>query len=251
MIITGNLSSPRSVRNEFNKTVAIGYFGTYPSLSWEHARYCKRRHKMTTTKNESSRRNKLLVPVVALVLCAAAMIGVGYAALMSDVTNSGNVINTDGYTVKFDGTAASTAGGFGSMQIDYGSHTNLGVTTYYFDAITGKTMGASNLVIDASNTSVTNVTIGYVVTYSTDNGTTYTTTAPYGITTSLAITPTTGTTVTTSPITSGTTAATITPGAATNTFGLALTGTISATTGMTTVPADFLYQIVVTVTPVS
>lgn len=213
---------------------------------------------MTTTKNESSRRNKLLVPVVALVLCAAAMIGVGYAALMSDVTNSGNVMNTDGYTVTFaDATSGDPliAAGFGTMQIDYGSHTNTSVnpntTTYYFNAITDKAMGASKLVINASNTSVTNVTIGYVVTYSTDNGTTYTTTAPYGITTSLAITPTTGTTVTTSPITSGTTAATITPGAATNTFGLALTGTISATTGMTTAPADFLYQIVVTVTPVS
>lgn len=204
-------------------------------------------------KESGSRHKKLLVPMVALLLCAAAMVGVGYAALMSDVTNTGNEMDTDGYTVKFSGTAATAAGRFGSMQIDYGSHTNLGVTTYYFASITDKPMGASNLVIDASNTSVTNVKISYAVTYSTNNGTSYDAAAPYGITTSLAITgTTTGTTTTTvtdSPITTGAANAVIIAGATDNTFTLALTGSISATTGMASAPADFLYQIVVTVTP--
>ncbi|MDY0252666.1 MAG: hypothetical protein RBQ96_06185 [Candidatus Methanomethylophilaceae archaeon] len=51
----------------------------------------KEETKTTTYKNERNRK-KLLVPVVALVVCAAAMIGLGYAALVSDVTNTDNVI---------------------------------------------------------------------------------------------------------------------------------------------------------------
>ena len=54
---------------------------------------------MTTYKSERGHK-KLLVPVVALLLCAAAMVGLGYAALNSDVTNTNNIITTDGLTAK-------------------------------------------------------------------------------------------------------------------------------------------------------
>ncbi|MFA7037211.1 MAG: hypothetical protein WC183_12935, partial [Methanosarcina sp.] len=62
---------------------------------------------MTAYRNERNRK-KLLIPVVALVLCAAAMIGLGYAALTSTVTNQANVVAGDGLSadlVDSDGNA--------------------------------------------------------------------------------------------------------------------------------------------------
>ena len=37
---------------------------------------------------------RLLVPIIALLLCATALAGVGYAALTSSVSNSGNEVGS-------------------------------------------------------------------------------------------------------------------------------------------------------------
>ena len=73
-------------------------------------------------KESGSRHKKLLVPLVALLLCAAAMVGVGYAALMSDVTNTGNTIDSDGLTLNItDGV--SEASGILDATVSYQSTT--------------------------------------------------------------------------------------------------------------------------------
>lgn len=50
---------------------------------------------MTEYKNERNHK-KLLVPIIALILCATAMVGLVYAAQTSSVTNQANVVSSDG-----------------------------------------------------------------------------------------------------------------------------------------------------------
>lgn len=88
---------------------------------------------MTNTYKEEkgNKHKKLLVPLVALLLCAAAMIGVGYAALASDVTNTGNTIEMEGITLELkNGADVQTAGAFNnSTAIKFESHTLNGTRT--------------------------------------------------------------------------------------------------------------------------
>lgn len=61
---------------------------------------------MTNYKSNGSVGKKLLVPAVALLLCAFALVGAGYAAYQSSVGSGGNEVATDGIVVSFtkDGT---------------------------------------------------------------------------------------------------------------------------------------------------
>ena len=85
-------------------------------------------------KESGSRHKKLLVPLVALLLCAAAMVGVGYAALMSDVTNTGNVITSDGITLTItDGT--DQASGKFDATFGFQSFTTDGFRVFHVDGV--------------------------------------------------------------------------------------------------------------------
>jgi len=142
---------------------------------------------MTAYRNERNRK-KLLIPVVALVLCAAAMIGLGYAALTSTVTNQANVVAGDGLSadlVDSDGNAL-TGHDFANDEdvIHYGTSTIDGVTTYYVSADSEIKLGGAVLEVEALTTSgvanVTQVNVWYEITWSSGS-------APYGMTTSLNI----------------------------------------------------------------
>jgi len=142
-------------------------------------------------KNERSRK-KLLVPVVALVVCAAAMIGLGYAALVSDVTNTANVVVGDGLTADLysdfeteDGVRL-TGQDFAKDEdaINYSTSTVNGSTTYKVDADDEIKLGGAVLRVEALTTAgtanVTQVDVWYEITWSTGS-------APFGMTSSLEI----------------------------------------------------------------
>jgi len=126
---------------------------------------------MTTYKNERSRK-KLLVPVVALLLCATAMVGLGYAALVSDVTNTNNVITSDGLTAKLvDGDNLLDEGGFVAAEdiLWESSQTDKSIT-YTANEI----LGGAILKIHVSDPTVTQVTMKYEITWKDGADTTYT-----------------------------------------------------------------------------
>ncbi|MDY0252664.1 MAG: hypothetical protein RBQ96_06175 [Candidatus Methanomethylophilaceae archaeon] len=141
-------------------------------------------------KNERSRK-KLLVPVVALVVCAAAMIGLGYAALVSDVTNTANVVVGDGLTADLysdfeteDGVRL-TGQDFAKDEdaINYSTSTVNGSTTYKVDADDEIKLGGAVLRVEALTTAgtanVTHVNVWYEIAW---DGS-----APFGMTSSLEI----------------------------------------------------------------
>ncbi|MEA4978056.1 MAG: hypothetical protein VB016_05855 [Methanomassiliicoccaceae archaeon] len=142
---------------------------------------------MTTYKNERGHK-KLLVPVVALVLCAAAMIGLGYAALVSDVTNTANVVAADGLKASLlDGEGnVLTGSDFASDEdvIHYATSEVNGTVTYKVSTDAGIKLGSAILEVEALTTygtaNVTQVNVWYEITWSTGA-------APYGMTTSLNI----------------------------------------------------------------
>ncbi len=142
---------------------------------------------MTAYRNERNRK-KLLIPVVALVLCAAAMIGLGYAALTSTVTNQANVVAGDGLSANLVDSEGDPLTGqdFANDEdvIHYGTSTIDEVTTYYVSADSEIKLGGAILEVEALTTSgvanVTQVDVWYEITWSSGS-------APYGMTTSLDI----------------------------------------------------------------
>lgn len=107
-----------------------------------------------------SMNNKLLVPVVALLICAGAMVGIGYAALSSDYTVEGNSITGgqfevspgSGVTMSFDTTipydthttvskdASGSTETVKSYTINNGQASNTGVITL----LSGKTISITD-----------------------------------------------------------------------------------------------------------
>lgn len=66
-----------------------------------------------------NRNTKLIVPVIALVICAGAMVGIGYAALSTDYTTEGNSITGNVFEVGPNGTKNITF----SAAVPYETHT--------------------------------------------------------------------------------------------------------------------------------
>ena len=79
---------------------------------------------MTKVYKEAGGHKKLLVPVVALLLCAFAMVGAGYAFLASTASSSGNSLDGDVITVKLGDENSGWGWVTVKDTIDYG---------YYFD----------------------------------------------------------------------------------------------------------------------
>lgn len=59
---------------------------------------------MTNVHKENSGQRKLLVPVIALLLCAFAMVGAGYAFLASSASSTGNTLEGDVISMKITGS---------------------------------------------------------------------------------------------------------------------------------------------------
>ena len=55
------------------------------------------------------KRKKLIVPAVALMMCAVAMIGIGYAAMTSSITNSGNEVTNSEFSAKLYKSSTETS----------------------------------------------------------------------------------------------------------------------------------------------
>ena len=198
---------------------------------------------MTTYKNERGHK-KLLVPVVALVLCAAAMIGLGYAALVSDVTNTANVVAADGLKASLlDGDGDDLMGSdFASDEdvINFSTTTTNGVLKYKVEVDDEIKLGGAILEVEALTTdgtaNVTQVNVWYEITWSTGA-------APYGMTTSLDI----GTQTITAGSANGTTAPLTLTGA--TEFAVVLNGAIASESIESAAPDIPTYSITFHVVP--
>ncbi len=203
---------------------------------------------MTTYKNERNRK-KLLVPVVALVLCAAAMIGLGYAALVSDVTNTDNVVAADGLTARLEdgnGNLLSSSG-FDATADDltYSNSQNNSTNVYKVPA-QNIVLGGATLNIHVTDPSVTSVNVYYVITWTDASAP-----ATYGITTALDMGGQTvaGTATSVSPA-----AVNLTSDASSvdgQDFVLVLNGTVAGSDVLSNKPVDLTYTITIYVSPIT
>ncbi|HKM09486.1 MAG TPA: hypothetical protein VJX93_03230, partial [Candidatus Methanomethylophilaceae archaeon] len=100
-------------------------------------------------EGRESKNKKLLVPVLALFLCATALIGVGYAAVVSSVSVTGNDIGVSHVYIDFE---ANTEGTFSSSAdtIDAGSRIIDGVTYYDLNETGTYVIGKAILKLDAA-----------------------------------------------------------------------------------------------------
>ena len=140
-------------------------------------------------KESNSKHKKLLVPVIALLLCVTAMTGVGYAALMSDVSNTDNSISMNGLVLNLTGAGGSADAGkiSNNAVIGFKTTTLNGVTTYTIVPIdaTGEVGGTPGLVgqgimtINAAKACTVNITKSITATSPS--------TIPAGVTMSLVI----------------------------------------------------------------
>ena len=201
---------------------------------------------MTAYRNERNRK-KLLIPVVALVLCAAAMIGLGYAALVSDVTNTDNVVAADGLTARLEDGSGDLLGSSGfdatAEEITY-SNSQDDDEQVFIVAAQELVLGGATLNIHVTDPAVTSVTMYYVITWTAASAPT-----TYGITTSLDVGGQTvaGTATSASP-------ATITLTSAANSadgqdFVLVLNGDIAGSSTLSNKPVDLTYTITIYVAP--
>lgn len=112
---------------------------------------------MKTETKQNDSRKKLIVPVVALMLCAVAILGIGYG-LTSSSTNSGNAVSGTGLVVDLtDGAtekeASLGAGAFATgTAISYVTDQNDGVITY---TLTGADIGKGTLNITSTDSTKT------------------------------------------------------------------------------------------------
>ena len=203
---------------------------------------------MTAYRNERNRK-KLLIPVVALVLCAAAMIGLGYAALVSDVTNTDNVVAADGLTARLEDGSGNLLGSSGfdatAEEITY-SNSQYDDGQVFIVAAQELVLGRATL-----NIHVTDSTVEYVTMYYAIEWTDASAPATYGITTSLDVGGQTvaGTATSASPAT-----ITLTSDASTadgQDFVLVLNGDIAGSSTLSNKPVDLTYTIKIYVAPVT
>ena len=178
------------------------------------------------------------------------MIGLGYAALNSDVTNTDNVVAAEGLTATLtDGSGGSllAAGGFDATAEDiiYNNSQNNG-TNYYKVAAQDLVLGGATLNIHVTDPTVTSVTMYYVITWTDADAPT-----TYGITTDLDVGSENvlGTATSSAPATVDLTAAAA--GATGQDFTLVLNGTVAGSDTLTTKPIDLTYTITIYVSPVT
>lgn len=206
-----------------------------------------RRYKMTNKyKNEGSKRNKILVPVVVLMLCAMAMIGLGYSAFTSTVTNQANLITGEGLEAELridsdtsDTLLKGTEFSKGAIKLNFGSKQTDDVKTYYVDKVEGQKIGGAKLFLKTYDSDITSVTITYAVTFK-EAGTEDAT--PYDLEITHGLKIGTGT-----PEVSQTVAV----DADGSIYDIELIADIEAKDGIVNIPTGLTYDITITVTPVT
>lgn len=133
-------------------------------------------------RNDTGR--KILVPVVALLLCAFALVGAGYAALtQSSAISGGNEVLTEGIVVKFtDDNGDPVVGTIDAdVELTYYNiwdHSVGGGNTFYFHAFDEATdvdgnrlIGETNLNIDATGSTATGAKVTYTLETYNESGT--------------------------------------------------------------------------------
>ena len=213
---------------------------------------------MTAYRNERNRK-KLLIPVVALVLCAAAMIGLGYAALVSDVTNTDNVVAADGLTARLEDGSGDLLGSSGfdatAEEITY-SNSQDDDEQVFIVAAQELVLGGATLNIHVTDTSVESITVYYVLEWTdTDTPTTYDITTSLEmrqqveespVATMVADTTTVEGTMTSAQVTVILTSANTEAG---QDFDLVLKGVIGGSDTLSDKPVDLTYNITIYVAP--
>lgn len=131
-------------------------------------------------KGDSRRRSRALIPIMTIIFCFFAMIGVGYSALISDVTNEANLVAAEGLDAKFlneDGEIMSGGefgrnanGGNGASKLGYGSSgVNSDPPTFSVSRQTLE-LGRAFISIDPSpNSDIKSVVLWYDVVWTGDD----------------------------------------------------------------------------------
>lgn len=129
---------------------------------------------MTEYKNERNHK-KLLVPIIALILCATAMVGFVYAAQTSTVTNQANVIYGDGLIAELRvGSEGDLLEGKmfseNADKIEFGTHSINDEMTYSVAGATGVKLGGATLFLQTINSDTESVNITYTVSFAKGEG---------------------------------------------------------------------------------
>lgn len=200
---------------------------------------------MTTYRLRENTGKKLLVPVIALLLCSFALIGVSHAALSSSMSSGNNSVGSDGIVLTFVDNSGNNiaSGAFSSNhKYDWGCDTVMNgastTYTYTYGPFTNAKIGESKLKIDATDSTVEQLKITYVFTTNLSGGG-----LPAGMTVSVKIGSSTVN------ATTGLTQS-ITPGSSANNFNIeVLLSSTEQTTS--TVPQPFTYTLKVIAEPVA
>lgn len=116
------------------------------------------------------KRKKLIVPAVALMMCAVAMIGIGYAALSSTIENSGNEVSTEKLSAtlyKDSNKNGLLANGSIKDNVSVEYYTKqVGNQQNYYISTEETTIGSAYLVIDSTLSGRTSVNLQYIITTS-------------------------------------------------------------------------------------
>lgn len=132
-----------------------------------------RRKIMTHHDERDSRRTRILVPIVILILCTSGLFCIAYSAMIGNVTNTGNVIATEGIVSELlneddsilqEGDFARNAnGGDGATKLYSSTHTLDGVRSYVIPK-QDLELGAARLVLETEeNSDIDSIRISYEV----------------------------------------------------------------------------------------
>lgn len=100
------------------------------------------------TSEQNSSKKKLVVPLIALMLCAVAVLGIGYG-LTSSSTNTNNVVSGDALVADLrdtNGTTSLVGGGFAdNVTLEYQTSQTNGVTKAGLADATSVTVGSDSV----------------------------------------------------------------------------------------------------------
>ncbi len=121
-----------------------------------------------------------LVPIITILLSSALLMSVGYAGVVSSVDVFENNVESDGLVIVLkDDDGSFLASGEFSSGIDSIKYSQIGTSYYIFGG--ERTLGSSKIVIDATQSNATGISLSASVTYKLNTGSTYLEGLPYNM----------------------------------------------------------------------
>lgn len=111
----------------------------------------------------------LLMPIITILLCSTLLVNIGYAGFNSTVDVSENPVGIECIVIELtdDGNTVLTSGGF-SSGINSITYSKVGSSYYIFAG--ERTLGSSKIVIDATQSNATSISLFASVSYELSTG---------------------------------------------------------------------------------